>query len=102
MRVTHLLISYKICASSMKCAVLYVYKILTILNSNATSIFCLVGLRYRHNIIVLYGRHVIIGTVSSQLTLHGEGVTARMLMLILVQDKVGCLRLYCSTSSIKT
>ena len=42
-----------------KCAVLHVYKILTFMNSNATSTFRLVGLRYRHNIIVLYGLHVI-------------------------------------------
>ena len=33
------------------------------------------------------------GIVSSLITLNGEGVTARILMLILVQDKVGCLRL---------
>ena len=39
--------------------------------------------------------------VSSRLTLHGEGVTARI-FLISVQDKVCCLHLYCSTSSTKT
>ena len=33
------------------------------------------------------------GTASSRLTLNGEGVTAKMLMLISVQDKVGCRRL---------
>ena len=37
------------------------------------------------------------GTVSSRLTLNGEGVTAKKLMLMSVQDKVGCHRLYCST-----
>ena len=35
-----------------------VHKILTILNSNATSIFRLVGPPYRHNTIVLYSLHV--------------------------------------------
>ena len=43
----------------MKSERVHLYKILTILNPNATSFFRSVGLRYRHNIIVLYGLHVI-------------------------------------------
>ena len=39
--------------------------------------------------------------VTSLLTLNGEDVTARILMLILVQDKVGCLRLCYLTFSTK-
>ena len=42
------------------------------------------------------------GIVTSLLTLNGEGVTARILMLILAQDKVGCLRLSYLTFSTKS
>ena len=59
----------KICAISMKSAPCS--QILTILNSNPTSIFRLVGLRYRHNVIVLYNiivlhviNHIILFSVS--------------------------------------
>ena len=47
------------CNFNEMCAVLHVYKILTILSSNGTPIIRLADLRYRHTIIVLYGLHVI-------------------------------------------
>ena len=43
--------------------------------------------------IIIAGSSCINGIGSSLLKLNGEGATARLLMLISLQDKVGCLRL---------